>query len=149
MKIRFLSFLVALVMVLGVVPAVTAEAAYTEIQARDVIVSRYSDHMGCRFDGDNYYCLIDADGNAITEKLYTEMRTVYDAPFFRVSVSSADGVHDEGVIDDNGNVIVPAVYADINFISDRWQAGVKLISSGSDDKDYTFTNWSKIGRAHV
>ena len=119
-----------------------AEAGYVDLKARDVVLNRYTDILGCRFDGSDYYCLIRPDGTKITEELYRSMRGSSDAPYFRVEGDSQDGIHDEGVIDAEGRVLVPPVYADVTIVSDRWIYGVKLVPSTADDKDYTFSNWS-------
>ncbi len=142
MKKGLLMMVLALVMTMVLSVGALAEENYVEIKARDVVVNRNTETMGCRFDGVDDYCLIDAHGNPVTEPLYAEMRAVSDAPFFRVSVHAADGVHDEGLIDEKGNTLIPCQYADVSVISDRWATGVKLVPSSSDDKDYTFTNWN-------
>ena len=80
--------------------------------------------MGVRYDGESTYVLIDADGNQLTTKPYTWIYAMSSSSFFKVEVRSADGVHDEGIIDSTGAVIVPAVYADVEVISDRWTSSV-------------------------
>lgn len=142
MKKLFSAMCIAAVMLLGCV-AVMGDEGVTQISARDIVVNRYTDVLGFRGADSDYYCLIDADGNPITEEIYSGMMYVYDLPYFKVETpNSADGIHRYGVIDDQGNTIVPTEYADISVISDRWIAGITLTPSEADDKDYTISDWS-------
>ena len=122
--------------------ALAAESTWIDLKARDVVLSRVSESLGCRFENANYYCLIKADGTKLTNEIYTSVSAVSSFPFFKVEADSKDGVHNDGLIDDQGNVIVPVMYADVSVVSDRWAYGVKLTPSSGDDKDYTFTNYS-------
>ena len=140
MKKKMLILLTALLVACAAMAL--AEGSYVDLKARDLVLNRNSDNLGCRFEDAKYYCLIQPDGTKITGEIYNSMYGVSDYPFFKVEADSRDGIHDEGIIDDQGNVIVPVVYADVNVVSDRWAYGVKLTSSSADDKDYTFTNFS-------
>ena len=91
--------------------------------------------------------LLDANGNLLVGDSggYTSMYP--RETFYSVEVNSSDGVHDEGLIDGyDGHVVVPAKYADVEIISNRWQAGIKLTPSNADDKDYTFTFSNNVKR---
>ena len=134
--------LAAMLLMTGIVSAAGAESSYIDLQARDLIINRNSEVLACRFENSKYYCLIRPDGTKITPEQYTSAYAVSDYPFFEVEAESRDGIHDEGIIDEEGHVIVPVQYADVMAVSDRWAYGVKLVPSNSDDKDYTFTNYS-------
>ena len=139
---RFNILLLAILLVAMAVSA-GAETQVREVKARDIQVSRLTDVLAIREDGADYYKLITADGQDLTGAIYSDIRPISEYPLFKVSArSSVDGVHDEGLLDAQGNVIIPAECADIAIVSDRWQAGVKLVPSEADDKDYTFTNLS-------
>jgi len=138
---KALSLLLAVLMAAFAAGA-AAESGYVELKARDIVLNYNSETLGCRFEDSDYYGLIRPDGTEVIPAVYRSMRSDSYTPYFRVEANSSDGVHDEGVIDDQGNVLVPAVYADINIVSDRWMYGVKLVTSTADDKDYTFTNFS-------
>ena len=138
---RFTAILAALLLVLATASAM-GESSYIDLEARDVVVNRNSETLGCRFAKSDYYCLIKPDGTKLTDELYRSISSISDYPFFKVEVDSEDGVHREGIIDDQGNVVVPAEYADVSLVSDRWAYGVKLTPSSADDKDYTYSNWS-------
>ena len=136
--------LLALLAVLAVLTTLSAapalgEAGFTDISARTLVINRNSDTLGCMFADSKLYCLINPDGTRITEDLYNSITALSEGPFFKVETESEDGIHDEGIIDDQGKVIVPAQYADVHAVSDRWAYGVKLTPSTADDKDYTFT----------
>lgn len=137
---KFLGILLAVLM-LVVSAGALADSGYVELKARDVELNRNTDILGCRFADSDYYGLIRADGTEVIPAVYRSMRADSDTPYFHVESTSEDGVHDEGVIDDTGSVLVPAVYADVTIVSDRWIYGVKLTASSADDKDYTFTNY--------
>ena len=138
---RFTAILAALLLVLATASAM-GESSYIDLEARDVVVNRNSETLGCRFAKSDYYRLIKPDGTKLTDELYRSISSISDYPFFKVEVDSEDGVHREGIIDDQGNVVVPAEYADVSLVSDRWAYGVKLTPSSADDKDYTYSNWS-------
>ena len=83
------------------------------------------------------YMLTTPEGEVLTTEPYTGIYAK-EYGFFKVEVASEDGVHDEGLIDSTGRVIIPPEYADIDVVSERWQTGVKLTPCEADDKDYTF-----------
>lgn len=128
----------ALLTALPAAPAI-GESGYTDISARTLVINRFTDTLGCMSAESGLYCLIRPDGTRITDDLYTSMTGVPEGPFFKVETESEDGIHDEGIIDDQGNVIVPPEYADVKAVSDRWAYGVRLTPSSADDKDYTFS----------
>lgn len=143
MEKRILSALMVMMIAMVCMPIHgMGESAYTDIQAIDLVLNRNSDTLGYRPDGSNFYALIKPDGLKITEEKYSSVYAISDYPCFKVEVPSSDGVHDEGILDDQGNEIVPPVYADVSMISSRWAYGIKLRPSTAEDKDYTYTNWS-------
>ena len=139
---RWMGLLLAAMLLMTGVISAAAEGSYVDLKARDVVLNRNSEVLACQFDGSNYYCLIKPDGTKLTGELYSSVYANSEYPFFQVEAKSSDGIHDEGIIDDAGNVIVPVQYADVTVVSDRWAYGVKLAASTSDDNDYTFTNYS-------
>lgn len=132
----------AAVMALSLGMTAQAEENRISINASDLSVSTISDTLIIRGDSSGLYGLIDADGNAITEEKYDSIYSVSDQPYFKVKGTSADGLHCEGLLDDQGNELIPAQYADVDVISAVWQVGLTLTPSSADDKDYTVSNWS-------
>ncbi len=140
MKKRIAVMLAVLMLIPSVV--VLGEENYVDLKARDLELNAYCEVLACRFDGSDAYCLIRPDGTKITDEIYSSIRSISSYPYYRVEVKSADGVHDEGIIDEEGSVLIPAEYADVSVVSDRWAYGIRLTPSSADDKDYTFTNWN-------
>ncbi len=98
-----------------------------------------------RKKGSKFFQLMTPEGEILVpaSEGYTSMGSIYGRfPVFKVEKNSADGIHKEGLIDSAGRVLVPAEYADVKTVSERWQVGITLVPSTADVKDYTFTNWS-------
>ncbi len=139
-----LLFLFAALLVFLCAAASAEVSGPVNMPLRNTSIQPRADAFACQLDGENYYRLVDGKGNVIVSESarYTNIYRIYSCPYFKVEVRSADGVHDEGLIDAKGTVIMPAQYADIKVINERWQAGIKLTPSSAEDKDYTFSNWS-------
>ena len=138
---KLLAILCALALFAGIFPAALADSSvnldgYVSLNTTTGFVSQQERGSYCR--------LLDSDGNLLTpdSAQYTDMSFYSDSPFVRVEAESADGIHRKGLLDAYGQEIMPCIYADIDFISARWQAGVILTPSSSNNKDYTFTNYS-------
>ena len=139
---RFLVSFVTLLLLFSVFVSAGAETEELTIYARDMGLNKYTGTFYYRAQDSYYYQIIDAEGNILSDE-NAQYTSVYPRDsFYKVEVKTEDGVHDEGLLDGYGKVLVPAEYADINIISDRWQAGIKLTPSSADDKDYTFSNWN-------
>ena len=106
-----------------------------------VTVNKTTDVLSVYDEETRTYALMTAEGEILTQEAYYSMGA-QEYGLFKVEVASEDGVHDEGLIDSTGRVIIPPEYADIEIISDRWQSGVKLTPCSADDKDYTFSSMS-------
>ena len=119
-----------------------AETQMITLKARDVVLSRSAGTLGIRPEDSNTYHLIDSSGQRISDGEYISIYAVSDYPYFKVEADGTDGIHNDGLIDAQGNILIPAEYADIEVWSDRWAGGIKLVPSSADDKDWTFTNYS-------
>jgi hypothetical protein len=139
-----LLFLFITLLVFLCTTALSEVSGPVNLSIRNYSIHPLTDTFACQMDGENYYRLVDGKGNVIVSESaqYTNMNRDYNGHFFRVEVKNDDGVHNDGLIDAKGKVIIPAQYADIKVIDDRWQAGIKLTPSSAEDKDYTFSNWS-------
>ena len=146
---KLLALLCALALLAGVLPSALADASSIDLE----VYVGLNPVTGCVYQrpgrGD-YYRLLDADGNPLTPDgaPYTDMSFYSGSPFVRVESESADGIHRKGLLDAQGREFMPCIYADIEFISDRWQAGVILTPSSSNNKDYTFTNYSTDAKSY-
>ena len=141
---KSIALLLAVLLLAGALSVSSAESSSRAFTARSLDLNRVSNTLAYRGENDEYYQVIDADGNALTapDAGYISMNVNSYYGFFTVEAASEDGVHDEGLLDGQGKVLVPPVYADVEVISQRWQAGIRLTPCEADDKDYTFSNWS-------
>ncbi len=122
--------------------AANAETETIEMKARNLNIVLHSNNLIYREDGGLYYQLITADGKRLSPKNaeYTSMyETAYG--YITVTVKTEDDIHNNGILDERGQILVPPIYADTNLISEKWQIGIKLISSEAENKDYTYSNW--------
>jgi len=134
-------FIVSAILCFCLTFSAVAEMTVREISASDVTLNKYSGAMAIKEKNSKVYRLFSPDGELLSTNEYTSAYAT-DYGFFKVSARSADGVHDDGLVDSTGKEIIPAVYADINVVSARWQVGLKLSPCDADDKDYTFTDWN-------
>ena len=141
---RIIALVLALLVMVPAFVSAGAESKEYTLTARSLDLNKYSGTLAYLAEDSAHYQIIDANGQVLMgeDGGYTYMSSTSSYPFFKTEVRSEDGIHDEGLVDGYGKVLVPAEYADVNIISDRWQAGVKLIPSSADEKDYTFSNWS-------
>ena len=155
MKAKVLSLLTALALSAGLccVPAAAEElpsgTTYVDITASSLDLPRYSNSaiIAYNYNDGNGYVLIDPQGNVLSDT-YSYISSSYsENGFFKVENETIEGVHDEGLIDSHGNVVIPLEYAEINIVSSRWQYGVKLTPSTEADKDYTFTIYGRTENA--
>ena len=140
---RFFALVLSVLMILSLCSFASAASSEITLHARDMNMNYLTGTFSVKDEGSDYYRIIDAAGNELmgTDRKYTSVYPSSSYPVFTVEVESADGIHDEGLVDGYGNVLVPAQYADVNIISNRWQAGILLTPCAADDKDYTFTNY--------
>ena len=83
-------------------------------------------------EGSSTYVLINSEGRELTTKPYIYMSP--NVTFFEVSVES--GVNTIGMIDGDGNEVMPMQYGDVQYLSDRWLMGVVLEDATVDHYDY-------------
>ena len=74
-------------------------------------------------EGSSTYVLINSEGRELTTKPYIYMSP--NVTFFEVSVES--GVNTIGMIDGDGNEVMPMQYGDVQYLSDRWLMGVDIV----------------------
>ncbi len=140
---KFLALLLTLILVLSLVPAAGAEPDGLLMEVRDANLNQWSNTLSVQND-DGYWMLLSLAGEELVSasEQYTKMSPSSSYPLFQVEKEAADGLHNEGLIDGFGKLLVPTKYADVNIISERWQSGVLLTPSDAENKDYTVTNYS-------
>ena len=146
---KLLALLCALALLAGVLPAALAETSSISLDGY-VSLNPVTGCVSQKAGRGDYYRLLDADGNQLTPDgaPYTDMSFYSDSSLVRVESESADGIHRKGLLDASGKEIMPCIYADIEFISARWQAGIILTPSSSNNKDYTFTDYSTNAKSY-
>ena len=139
---KTLAMLLSVMLLLCALPAL-AEGSGMDFTKCNLTLNATANTFAYKADGEKRYQVMDADGSFLTdvEAGYTSMYVQSATGYYKVQVNAEDGVHREGLLDGRGNLIVPPVYADIKVISDRWQAGVKLVPCAADDKDYSYSVW--------
>ncbi len=133
---KFICLVLVLMIVLALgVPAMADSTVVgsTELDAWSIEFNPVTNTMGVRYNGNDVYTLIDAEGTALTTEPYISMDAKED--MFEVAVES--GVNVTGLIDGQGNPVIPMQYGDINYLSSRWQIGVILEEATAENYDYS------------
>lgn len=140
---KLLSVILALTVLLCALPALAEDDGGIDVLCSTLTMNNRSKSLAYRGEGEKFYQVMDMNGTILTDLNagYTSMYPLIATGYFSVEVQAADGIHREGLLDSQGKVLVPPVYADVSVISSRWQAGVKLVPCNADEKDYTYTSW--------
>lgn len=140
---KCIAMLLAVVLMMGCLPAALADSVL-ELEAAELVFNKYNNRIAYRENGQDYFRLICADGTPlVTEEAgYTDIAVSSGGEYFEVQMASEDGVHHTGLISGDGQVLMPARYADIVVMDNGWYAGILLTPSSAEDKDYTYTNWT-------
>lgn len=132
---KTLAWALALMLTLCLSAAALAESnvasSYT-LEAEDVMLNPRTNAMAVRKLDSSTYVLMNADGQELTSEGYIQM-DVEDS-FFEVAVESGVNVH--GLIDSEGNEVMPMSYGDVEALSDRWTMGAVLEEATADNYDY-------------
>lgn len=87
----------------------------------------------------NNYAMTDVNLNPLTEEHYYSF--MQQKGWITASDSNVqDTLNNEGVLDTDGNIIVPFQYADLKMRSHEWIVAIKLGAGTSDNYDYTGNN---------
>ena len=90
------------------------------------------------YNGSNYraYSMTALDGTALTDAIYASLKgdTGY---VVATSLQGSDLMNADGLLDVDGNVLIPCEYGDIDVLSTEWAAGVKLVEATSENYDYS------------
>lgn len=132
---RILPLLLVLALTLCLCVPASADSAVQEtytLEARDVVLNEDTNVLAVRKSGADGYVLMSPDGQELSDKTYLSIRA-RDKLF---EVINEDGLNTTGVIDSQGNEVVPMQYGDIEYVSDRWTLGVVLEEATADNYDY-------------
>lgn len=87
--------------------------------------------FACREKRTDDYYVVDAQGNRLSDG-YAAMSVKKSG----YEVVNENGVNTSGLLDGQGGMIMPLQYGDIEWLSDRWQAGVVLTEATEENYDY-------------
>ena len=129
---KLFACLLALALALGCTAGL-AETSSFNLDYRNVDVAQSGENL-IVYDGSAYY-LADANGQKITKQGFASIYESSDYGLYRVTArNSVDGVHNRGVMNANGEIVVPMLYGKVEVISTRWVAGMKY-ADGDTSKD--------------
>ena len=140
---KMLALLLAAMLLFSLAPAAVAEPTVTELQGiRSASLDPESKNIIFRSEGENYYQMMDAEGNILVSAAEEYTNISSQDGFFKVEKDSDEQLSLRGIIDRNGTVLVPAQYHDAKVLSERWLCGITLTASSEEDCDYKVTNIS-------
>ncbi|MCD7819606.1 MAG: DUF1002 domain-containing protein, partial [Lachnospiraceae bacterium] len=84
-------------------------------------------------DVNGSYALLDLNGNLLTESIYT---SDFSGECGYVTAVLNDGSGICGLLDTNGDIVVPFQYADIEVPGEQWAIGITLGEGTDEDYDY-------------
>lgn len=125
---KLLALLLTLCLCLGL-SASLAEGTLWEVSRLEMNETTNTFAM-CKTWGDHYY-VVDADGNTLSEG-YASLSAMHNG----FEVVDDNGLNVRGFLDGQGQLVMPMQYGDIDWISDRWMAGVVLVEATEADYDY-------------
>lgn len=145
MKNKFF-LMITVLMLLSTTLSICAESSISEIPKGTISFNEEHGTFAYKESGTSLYKIVDSCGNSLTPAIYTD--AISRGEFFKVEFKYEDEIHNTGLLDAFGNVIIPPEYADIEIVDSRWQIGIKVIPSSADDKDYTYTNYSTGAKSY-
>ena len=132
---RVLSVMLAFLLIMSVFSCAQAQAVVTGIypvEWSSVDLNTKNGNFVVRDPDTRAYKIVTADGQELTSEPYIQ---VYPrGEMFEVAVES--GLNTLGLIDAQGNEVVPMQYGDVEVYSDKWCAGVKLVEATAENYDY-------------
>lgn len=132
---RISSLLLALALTLCLCATAMADSTVQNsitLEVRDVVFNENTNVIAVRKSGADGYVLMSPDGQELSDKTYL---SIYARENF-FEVANDEGVNVRGVVDSQGNEVVPMQYGDIEYVSDRWTLGVALEEATVDNYDY-------------
>ena len=92
--------------------------------------------QGDPIDGYRAYAMTTLEGEALTEAIYANF-SGKSGFVVATSLQAGDLMNADGLLDLDGNVLIPCEYGDIDVLSGEWAVGVKLLLATADNYDYT------------
>ncbi len=85
-----------------------------------------------RTNQDGSYAILNVDGKQITDKTYVNV----DSGCGYVIAAQQPGINTTGAFDEEGKLVVPFEYGDIEFLTPEWALCYKLKQATADNYDY-------------
>ncbi len=132
---RIVSLVMAIALLFALSAAAGADTAVVnswKVENAYVTMNERTGALAIQDRATGLFTLCAPDGTALTTEPYIHMDTA--DTMFEVALQS--GLNVFGLIDSNGQVMVPPQYGDTIYLSDRWQMGVVLTEATSENYDY-------------
>ena len=130
---KVLAIILAAMLCLGVIAAAQGETSLRQVYQYTVEgnFSQIYDSNYFVCYGDDGYGLMSLDGKMLTEKVYDTISTEYG--YF---ITSPYGKKDiEGVLNAEGQVVIPFEYGRLSILNDTWGLGIRLKGTDIDSVD--------------
>ena len=88
------------------------------------------------YRGSNGYGLMDVDGNQITADYYSDSFDM-DYGYIIGTTANAGTINAKGLLDGDGNLLIPFQYGDVDVLSTQWALGLTLKDAAADNYDYS------------
>lgn len=131
---KILALLLVLALTLGCVSAVAeTKIEVKQLSLYQVRLNENTNTLYGRAERNAPYAVFDLEGNALTTEAYTNISAQKDG--YEVTVDG-DPLTSKGFLNGQGQVVIPAEYGNIDDISPKWQAGIRLVAATADNYDY-------------
>lgn len=131
---KFLCTLLALALCLTLAAGALADIALVQV-ATGSNIDFISDSNLLRVRASDGYHVMKLDGTALTSEAYGSSPYYYHG--YLVVRSTQSVLNDTGLIDSQGNTIVPMAYGDVKVLDENWALAYKLVTATADSYDYT------------
>ncbi len=136
---KSICILLALMLALALLPAVSGNAEITVqqivISARSVYLNEEANTLAV-MNEDKKYQVMNADGEILSDS-YLDI-TVRSGMY---KVTAGGKEYSIGLLDGQGNQMIPCDYADVQVYSDRWQAGINVKEATAENYDIRFYSY--------
>lgn len=95
-------------------------------------------------EGDNGYMLADALGNPLTEDIYWSFS--YTRGYI-IATTMEEDVNSKGILDQQGQEVVPCKYADVDVLSTEWIVG--YVVTETEGEPYDYSSWGSSNTKYL
>ena len=116
----------------------------TEIGEKDVYGVISGTNL-MQVSGADGYGIADLDGNLLTDTIYSY--SMYEDSGYVTGELNGDDLNQNGLFNQNGEVVVPFIYGDVRTRGNNWVLGYILEMTDKDEGDYSI--WTRDGEKHA